>query len=207
MTDLEQINIAKMKIFTYVIGDILKSISGGALMGAFIQSFCLIDYLSAIARLTNNDAIGDNYEKFVECYFKDYDQKKLYAIRCGLVHTYGQSRSMESADLDGYTFQHKNPANHRKYDKRIYWLNLSNFIFDVIIATHNLFSGFEQKANKGEKIPEIERANKIILVWGPLGAVVSYNYGMIDPILSCLDSTNITWAILENEVYKLCLEK
>jgi len=119
MTDLEQINIAKMKIFTYVIGDILKSISGGALMGAFIQSFCLIDYLSAIARLTNNDAIGDNYEKFVECYFKDYDQKKLYAIRCGLVHTYGQSRSMESADLDGYTFQHKNPANHRKYDKRI----------------------------------------------------------------------------------------
>ena len=29
---------------------------------------------------------------------------------------------------------------------------------------------------------------------------------MIDPILSCLDSTNITWAILENEIYQLCLE-
>ena len=207
MTDLELIRIAKMKIFNYVIGDILKTIKGGALMGAFVQSFCLIDYLSAIARLANNDAIGDNYEKFVESYLPDYDQKKLYAIRCGLVHTYGQSRRMEEADLKGYKFQHKNPENHRKYEDKIYWLNLSNFVFDVIKVTHLFFLEIEQKVEAGADLPEIERANNIISVWGPLGMIVSPNFGMIDPILSCLDSTSITWAILENEIYKLCLEK
>lgn len=206
MTNLEEIKFAKMKIFNYVIGDILKSIKGGALMGAFIQCFCLIDYLSAIAKLANNESNNENYKKFIEKYLKEYDSEKLYAIRCGLIHTYGQSERMKSAKLDGYFFQHKNPENHRKYENNIYWLNLSNFVFDLIKATFIFFRDLEDK--KEESLYEFkERAKNIISVFGPSGISVASNFGNIDPILSCLDVKKINWSILENEIYKLCLTK
>jgi len=206
MKNLEEIKLAKMKIFNYVVGDILKSIKGGALMGAFIQCFCLIDYLSNIARLAGNDSNAGNYKNFVRTYFPGYDPEKLYAIRCGLIHTYGQSERMKEAELDGYAFQHKNPENHRKYENNIYWLNLSNFVFDVIKATFEFFKELEQK-REDELYEYKERAKNIVSVFDPSRILVSPNYGHIDPILSCMDSENIDWKILENEIYKLCLEK
>lgn len=206
MSSLEQIKQAKMKIFTYIVGDILKTIKGGALMGAFIQSFCLVDYLSAIAKLADNDSINENYIKLIEKYLDQYDAEKIYAIRCGLVHTYGQSDRMKKSNLSGYSFQHKNPENHRRYENNVYWLNLSNFVFDIIKAAFQFFHELEQKEE--DVLSEYaERANTIISVVGPLGISLSSNYGNIDTILSCMDAQGISWNILENELYKLCLTK
>ena len=206
MTELQKIELAKIKIFSYVVGDIIKTIRGGALMGAFVQCFCLIDYLAAIGREANNDKISDNYEKFIENHLNYYDPKKLYAVRCGLIHTYGPSNSMKDADLDGYAFQHKNPRIHNKYYERIYYLNLSNFLFDIIKTTYDFF-------NKIEKVPERDlseycrRMEVVLVVFNPFGIVANLNFGSIDPVLSCMDCENINWSILENEIYKLCLTK
>jgi hypothetical protein len=206
MSNVEEIKSAEMKIFSYVIGDILKTIKGGALMGAFIQTFCLIDYLAAIARLANNNQNAANYKEFIEKYLRGYDPEKLYAIRCGLVHTYGQSERMKKAKLDGYIFQHKNPENHKKYMDNVYRLNLSNFVFDIIKATFQFFSELKQK-QESELYEYKERAKNIISIFGPLGISYSLNYGNIDSILSCMDSLDVDWKILENEIYKLCLTK
>ena len=206
MSNLEEIKLAKMKIFSYVIGDILKTIKGGALMGAFVQCFCLIDYLSAIARLANNNKQNENYKKFIEQYLSEYDSEKLYAIRCGLVHTYGQSERMKNAKLDGYRFQHKNPENHRKYKNNIYCLNLSNFVFDIIKAAFQFFQELKQKSDD-ELYDYKNRAEGIISVFASSKISYCENYGSIDPILSCMDAKKINWSILENEIYKLCLTK
>jgi hypothetical protein len=206
LSNKDHIFIAKMKIFHNVVGDIIRSIKGGALMGAYVQCFCLIDYLSAIAQLANNDQIGPNYEQFITKYLSSYDAKKLYAIRCALVHTYGQASRMKDADLEGYLFRHKDPSINRLYKEKVYYLNLSNFLFDIIKGTYEFFTELETKS-ESDLTDYVKRAINIISVFGHWGLVLPWHYGYVDSILSVLDLIEPDWKILENEIYKLCLSK
>ncbi len=83
MTNLQLIIIAKLKIFTYVVGDIIRSIKGSALMGAFIQCFCLVDYLSYIAKLANNEVNNENYIAFINKYLSQSNAILLFSYDAG----------------------------------------------------------------------------------------------------------------------------
>jgi len=204
MTNLQKIELSRRKIFTYVVGDIFRTLRGGALMGTFVQSFCLLDYLSAIGNFAGNEKNNENYKEFIGKYLSSYSPDKLYAIRCGLIHTYGQSKRMLEAKLSGYSFQHKNPENHLKYENNVYWLNLSNFLFDIIKSAFIFFKDLE-KINENDLFDFAERAKNIISVRDESGIRVNANYGSIDNILSPMDMNNINWTIVENDIYKLCL--
>ena len=123
-----------------------------------------------------------------------------------LLHTYGTSRIMKDANLNGYSFTHKNPQANKIYLNGVYHLNLSNFIFDLIKGTYIYFTNLENKPEQELK-EYVERSKEFLTVFGPLGEQYFTNYGAIDLILSCLDSKDINWSILENEIYKLCLSK
>lgn len=206
-SNLQKIVIIKFKFFNYTIGDILRAIKGSSLMGAWILSFCAVDYLAHIACITNNiDDIKNNYIEFIKKYMPEYDSDKIYAIRCALVHTYGLSRIMSAAQLAGYSFTHKNPERNRLYLNKIYHLNLSNFVFDLIKASIIFF--VESESLPVDQLNNYAaRSKDFLTVHGPLGEQYFTNFGNIDFILSSLDSKNINWAILENDIYKLCLSK
>lgn len=193
------------------IGDIIRAIRGSSLVGAFILSFCLIDYLAGIYKEANKI----NYKEIVRKYLKNYKEDYLYAIRCSLVHIYGIGDAMEDVNLDSFQFQHKNPENHRKITnvngKITYWLNLSNFVSDIIKASYKFFADLEKKTEK-ELEEYIKRADKVIKIWDPsTGKIYSKpNFGSIDFLFSILDSKEVEemdWRLLENNIYKLCLEK
>ena len=119
---------------------------------------------------------------------------------------------MKEEKLDGFQLQHKNPENNRRIvtenGEKIYWLNLSNFVYDLIKAFYEFFSYIETK-------PEciinklVERANRLIIVRNLLTGEI-YNkpsFTLVDPIFSPLDLENIEWNLLEDSIYRLCLEK
>ncbi len=217
------ITLNKLKIFNYVVGDIFRSITGGALTGTFIQCFCLIDYLSEMIKL-NEDESGEkidkksnNYKKFLKKYFKTYNSEYLYSIRCCLVHTYGVGDALEKAKLGGYQLQHKNPENHKVIERREghenpkYWLNLSDFFFDVVKVTHNFFNEFVGKPEE-ELVTIAKRVTGTISVTKfddvtrkPI--LSSLNYGNVHSALSAMDLKPINWGVVRNEIYRLCLTK
>ena len=196
-----------MKLFGYAIGDIIRATRGGSLVGAFIQCFCFLGYMSEIAHILKiGEQARDNvlYKNFIEKYLPQYDNEKLYAIRCALVHTYGYSDSMNKAKLSGYSFQHKNPESHRIYADNIYCLNLCNFIFDIIKSTHTFFDEVEGKS-EDDLFDYRQRIKATLTVSMGNEIRISMNYAMVDSILSCMDSEEIDWKLLEDNIYQLCL--
>lgn len=208
MSNKEFIKQVRMKFFGYAIGDIIRSTRGGSLMGAFIQCFCFIGYMSEIVSIKNSEKNLKNhilYQNFVKKYLSNYDSKKLYAIRCALVHTYGHAKAMKSAKLSGYSFQHKNPENNRKYEDNIYHLNLSNFIFDIVKASYIFFNDLEKK-NEDELFDYRQRIKAMLTVNDQNGSRISSNYAEVDKILSAMDAEKIDWKIVEDNIYQLCLD-
>jgi len=208
MSNLEFIKQTKMKLFGYAIGDIIRATRGNSLMGSFVQCFCFVGYIAEIARIIKpGEMAGDKicYKNFIEKYLSQYDSGKVYAIRCGLVHTYGYANSMNEAKITGYSFQHKNPENHRRYENNVYHLNLSNFIFDIIKATYDFFKELESKSEE-DLFDYIQRIKATLTVNTETGPRISMNYAGVDSILSVMDSSNIEWKMLEDNIYQLCLK-
>lgn len=61
MNNKETIIKIKLNLFDMAVGDIIRAIRGGLLVGAFILSFCLIDNLAGIYRKN----ISGYYKKLV----------------------------------------------------------------------------------------------------------------------------------------------
>ncbi len=213
----EIINQTRLKIFNYAIDQILKTTKGRAYTGAFIQCFCLIDYLSEMVKLNRDSkkVKGSNhYKEFLSKYFKTYNKGYLWAIRCCLVHSFGTGTAMEDEGLGGYKLQHINPENHNKIetklpgDKPTYWLNLSDFVFDIIKVTFTFFSDLEKASSKDLNL-FINKVERIISVMDVESGetIMPYENRKINPILYCLDfkidPKDIKWDILKEEILKL----
>jgi|GEM_PF-5520044 len=203
---IEQTEKVEMKFFGYIIGEILRTIRGKAFVGAFIQCFCLIGYLSELSKNNYDEKDSESYKNFIKNHLKGYDPEKLYAIRCALVHTYGYAEAMKKAYLSGYSFTHKNPELHLKEIKTNgYHLNLSNFVYDIIKTTYDFFNEIKQEASKENQEKYMYKTKNLIGVIDPSGERISANYAEADIVLSAMDTKNINWEIVRNEIYKLCV--
>ncbi|MFN8143538.1 MAG: hypothetical protein U0073_03875 [Bacteroidia bacterium] len=102
-----EINLIKYQFYSTVIADILKAVDGGSFGGAFVLSFCCIDYLGKPLTMNGIKAnSGKNeYKRFISHYLtkvnKNYGglHDQLYAIRCSLVHTYGESDASQAIKI------------------------------------------------------------------------------------------------------------
>lgn len=139
----------KYKLYSLVIADILKAEENGAFGGAFLLSFCCVDYFSLpLALMNNTERTGkDEFKFFIKNYMSQVNNKyshlfdEFYAIRCSLVHTYGESSATRALEITPQ-FIFANPCDeHLLFNNRNNKLtiSLSDFISELIAAIECFF--------------------------------------------------------------------
>lgn len=160
-------NIASRYLFFGIVSDILKSIEGGCITGAFTLSFCVIDYMGlALNPKVKNDSKGfkkfivEYMSKFNENYSKTTDQ--LYAIRCSIVHTHGLAQSTKTLKIfPSYTYLES--TNHLKVDdnkilkdgRKGFIISLANLTTDLICGIELFFRNYPLDKNLSEWIQKL----------------------------------------------------
>ena len=137
---MEKIEVIKYNFFSSAVADIVRSISGGALTGGYILSFCCIDYLGLALHPEKTNTKSD-FKEYIEKYLGQINQNyikysdHLYAIRCSLVHSYGPSDATEKLDFMPHLLHSDEfDTNHLEYwgkEKKLF-IALPNFVADLI---------------------------------------------------------------------------
>lgn len=147
MTDDDKIKATTDSLRDNALGDIKRASSGGAKMGAFILSSCLIDTIAGFMK--GGDTTNADYKCFICKYMSAYNKDDIYAdLRCKLVHSYSEGGS--------YWFTDGKPTLHlTKHSDGKTIVNLENFITEIETA----LSGFSTDLN--DKSNTVLRANAI----------------------------------------------
>jgi len=134
----------KYRFFDMAIADIIRAIRGRSLMGAFTLSMCAIDAMAYIRKPLPKKGPGENFKKWVEDWIVPLNGNcrpdVLYALRCGLVHTYGYAKAMRKCGLHAFTYVHNQPQDH--WDQpaaNSCVLNLESHVAEVTVAAFNFF--------------------------------------------------------------------
>lgn len=152
INDTEEI---KNSYFGTVLSDILRAIEGGSLMGAFVLSFCSIDYLAQLRQrvfpvvgasygdIYRNHVIGSKYlKRSLKPSIPDY----LWAIRCALVHSYGK---VDNKKITPH-FTHNNSQHHLtikrgRSKKPTVTINLDDLVTDIILDADAFLSEYKSR--------------------------------------------------------------
>lgn len=115
--------------------------------------------LLGIREVSQSAGIGDarlfrtwvkNWLRKTNNKYKNFDNK-LYGVRCGLVHTFGMSESLDTVDVQGFQFVHGIHADHWKEIKdkstgtRAYRLNLESFVSELVVAAYAFFDNLDER--------------------------------------------------------------
>ena len=150
------IDMIEAKINNYIFKEIEIIVQAGSIIGAFIFCSCLIGYLSFY--YSNKDLDSQRYKDFVKTFLSNYDEEALYTdLRCKLVHNYSEGGS--------YIFISKTSNYHLMIDGKTgkTYINLQNFIIDIMYASKLLFSHLRNNSKLNHLI--IERHNYAPLLW------------------------------------------
>lgn len=134
----------KYRFFDMAIADIIRAIRGRSLMGAFTLSMCAIDAMGYLRNALPSDKPGPNFRRWVEDWMvplnSDCRPDVLYALRCGLVHTYGYANAMRKCGMRGFSYAHDRPADHwAETPPHYYTLNLDSHVAEVTVAAFKFF--------------------------------------------------------------------
>lgn len=99
-------NYLKVDFYSATIKNILNCCAVGMYMPALILTLCCIDYMS-IPLSENKSNSRNTFKQFLNDYmsstnviYKNKDiQETIYAIRCSLVHTFGEADSLKKLNL------------------------------------------------------------------------------------------------------------
>lgn len=194
-------NLLKYRFYSTVVGDILKAVDGGSLGGAFILSFCCIDYLGQPIALKGGKLKSGRteYKDFVRSYMGKVNPQyqtlgdKFYAVRCSLVHTYGESDATELLNFTPQFLPNYIAAEHLTFNstQNKFYLVLSWLIADLIVALE-LF--FHQELTDDNLL---QKWGQMLYYPQGLGAFMwnsrirsgeAINYSLIHPFLAILDT-------------------
>jgi len=165
---MDGIEYYKKNFFNTAIADIYRSLDGKSHIGAFVLTFCLIDYLTWL-EIGHTENQKHHFCKWVKkrlapLYFPYTSQaEELYSVRCALVHTYGPSKDIINKTFDGYELNVEHVGMHlQKVNNNILKLCLYSLLTDTIYAAHLFFE--ELKQNKSSEI--VKRLNDQIKIIG-----------------------------------------
>jgi len=138
------VSAAKYRFFDMAIGDIMRAIRGRSLMGAFTLSMCAIDAMAYIRTPLPKKRSRENFKKWVEDWMVPLNGNcppdVLYALRCGLVHTYGYAEAMRNCGLHAFTYVHDQPQDHWNQPvANSYVVNLESHVAEVTVAAFKFF--------------------------------------------------------------------
>ena len=137
---MEKIEVIKYKFFSSAVADIVKALSGGALTGGYILSFCCIDYLGLALHPDKTNTKSD-LKEYLEKYLGKVNPNyikysdHLYAIRCSLVHSYGPSDATERLDFMPHLLHFDDlDTMHFNYwgEEKKLFISLPDFVADLI---------------------------------------------------------------------------
>ena len=134
----------KYRFFDMAIADIIRAIRGRSLMGAFTLSMCAVDAMAYLHNALPSNGSGDYFKRWVQDWMVALNQScrpdVLYALRCGLVHTYGYSNAMRRCGLRGFWYVHDKPTAHWvETEPGYHTLNLESHVAEVTVAAFNFF--------------------------------------------------------------------
>ena len=182
----------RKSFFDTAVADILRAMDGRSLVGSFILTVCLIEYMAYIS--VDNDNVGrPEYESFVHdnlCTLNNYHPEWIRSLRNALAHTYGKSYKMKEGEekrqkgelgpyetekgKKGYRLTHLMPTLHLHETSEIIVLNLESFVTDVIWATWNIFNSLQSRST--EKRIIYKRLEELLVITVSGSAPISYEH-------------------------------
>ena len=197
----------KNSFFNMAIADIIRAIRGRSLMGAFTLSMCAIDAMAYLRCPLPKRRSADNFRRWVRDWMVPLNSRclpdVLYALRCGLVHTYGYATAMQKCGVHGFDYVHDQPQRH--WDQPItgyYALNLESHVSEVTLGAFRFFDDLALLCSQDSTLDqEVERRARSLLVihWyeaesqGPGRLLVRHrteeksSYSSMEPALAPLD--------------------
>lgn len=198
----------KYRFFDMAIADISRAIRGRSLMGAFTLSMCAIDAMAYIRKPLPKKGPRENFKKWVNDWMVPLNGNcrpdVLYALRCGLVHTYGYAEAMRKCGLHAFNYVHNHPQDH--WDQPVagsYVLNLETHVAEVTVAAFKFFDDLALLCAQDSTLDEEVggRAGTLILIHkfeaeyqGPGRLLVRHQvvtkhvYAEMEPALAPLDN-------------------
>ncbi len=110
-------DICKFDFFDTAVADVLRTIDGRSLMGAFILSFCCIDYMGMAIDPGKDKNTSREFKAFVTDYMGEVQAKykdlagHIWATRNSLIHVYGTSKATKDLRI-GTMFCQDCPNSH-----------------------------------------------------------------------------------------------
>lgn len=156
------IDLLKRNFFNRAIGDIYRALEGKSITGAFILTFCLIDYLTWI----EFGEMKYGYNQWIEkrllplnIYYTN-KAEELYSVRCGLVHCYGPSKQIINNKFLGYILKYCDPGFHlQSINDRRLRVCLYSLITDCVYAAHLIFEEFKVNISKDQEMRLAQQIN------------------------------------------------
>lgn len=146
-------SMVKHCFFDTAIADIFRAIRGGSLMGAFTQSMCAIDAMAYLRNALPGKGSRLNFMKWTEDWIVPLNNNcrpdVLYALRCGLVHTYGYADAMRKCGIQGFSYVHNQSNLHwLQSQPNTYSVNLDSHIAEVTVAAFTFFDNLSSICTK-----------------------------------------------------------
>jgi len=154
-----QVELLKRNFFNKAIADIYRALDGKSIVGAFILTFCLIDYLNWIEfgeqkRVFNKWIIKRLLPQNI---FYEEKDEELYSVRCGLVHCYGPSKEIINQKYLGYHLMECDPGLHlQQINNDILKICLYSLLTETIYAAHLIFDELKLTASE-EQLNRLKR--------------------------------------------------
>ena len=156
--------IFKGSFYQTIIREILNSAAVGNMMSALVLGLCTIDYMSVPIALPNKNT-RKHFKKFLEDYMSKansaYSQTEIqdyiYAIRCSMVHVFGDSDATESVNIipefvvDRFDNKHLIKTQNAHYEER-FRISIPNFIGEIVAGVTEYFR--QNNANMATIAPE-----------------------------------------------------
>lgn len=164
---IEKIDIDYLKrnFFNTAVADIYRALDGKSLVGGFILTFCLIDYLTWIEYGDQKYGFNQWIKKHLiplNFFYTDRDEE-LYSVRNGLVHSYGPSRKIVENVFAGYRLVNGDPGSHlQKINTDHLRIDLYSLLCETAFAAHLVFEGLKKECPEDQ----LDRLRRQIKTFG-----------------------------------------
>jgi len=137
-------SLIERSFFSTAIADTCRAIRGGSYMGAFTLSMCAIDAMAYLRNALPSKGSRANFMTSVQDWIVPLNKAcrpdVIWALRCGLVHTYGYANAMRNCGMRGYWYTNDRPADHwGETAPDYYTLNLDSHVAETTVAAFNFF--------------------------------------------------------------------